>query len=103
MKYGLLLTLDLEHEPTGFFSFETNLGSIVIAFTDSQRLRSAALGASEVVVQSAEKIGSVEIQAATREDLMAQLLAIGWDSSEGNLVLDSDPLGRQLLAQLVQS
>lgn len=33
---------------------------------------------------------------------MAKLLAIGWNSSEGNLVLDSGPLGRQLLAQLVQ-
>lgn len=39
MKYGLLLTLNLEDEPTGLFSFETTVGSIVIAFTDSQRFQ----------------------------------------------------------------
>jgi hypothetical protein len=103
MRYGLLLTLDQEHEPTGFFSFETTVGSIVIAFTDSQRLQSAARAAAEVMAQSGTKIGSIEVKAASSEDLMAQLLAVGWDSSEGNLVLDSDPLGSQLLAQLVQS
>jgi hypothetical protein len=100
MEYGLLLTLDQEYEPAGFFSFETTVGSIVVAFTDPSRLQAAAWGAAKMTEGQGTKVGSTNIEADSLEDLLAQLMGMGWDGSEASLVLDTDELGQQLLAQL---
>src|SRR5688500_5624880 len=103
MEYGLLLTLDQQYKQIGLSSFETTVGSIVVAFTDGERLQSAALAAADATEQQGTKVGSTTIEAESAEDLMSQLLGLGWNSEEGNLVMDTDPLGRQLLEQLVQA
>jgi hypothetical protein len=103
MEYGLLLTLDQQYEPIGLFSFETTVGSIVVVFTDGERLQSAALAAADATEQQGTKVGSTTIEAESAEDLMSQLLGLGWNSEEGNLVMDTDPLGQQLIEQLVQA
>jgi hypothetical protein len=103
MEYGLLLTLDQQYEPIGLFSFETTVGSIVVVFTDEERLQAAARAAADATEQQGTKVGSTSIEAESSEDLMAQLLGMGWNSDEGNVVLDTDPLGQQLLEQLVQT
>jgi hypothetical protein len=100
MEYGLLLTLDQQHEPVGFFSFDTTVGSIVVAFTDGARLQNAAWAAADATEAQGTKVGSITIEADSAEDLMAQLIGMGWDSSEANVVLDTDPFAQQLLAQL---
>ena len=100
MEYGLLLTLDQQYEPVGLFSFQTTAGSIVVAFTDQARLQSAASAAADATEQQGTKVGSTTIEAASREGLMLELLGMGWDSAEASLVLDTDPLGQQLVSQL---
>src|SRR4051812_7172515 len=62
MEYGLLLTLDQQHEPVGLFSFQTTVGSIVVAFTDSERMDAAGLAAAKATEKQGTKVGRTSIE-----------------------------------------
>lgn len=100
MEYGLLLMLDQDYEPAGFFSFQTTVGSIVVVFTDPSRLQAAAWAAADATEGQGTKIGSTNIEADSLEGLLVQLMGMGLNSSEASFVLDTDELGQELLAQL---
>ena len=99
--YRLLLNLDASGEPMGFFSFQTTAGDIVIAFTKDSSLNQAAAIASDVLARQGGKVGWYTLSAASPEDLLAQLLSQG--PFEADLILDTDPLGQQLLAQMTSA
>ncbi|MGR7026618.1 hypothetical protein [Geodermatophilus sp. URMC 62] len=96
--YRLLLNLDAAGEPMGFFSFRTTVGEIVVAFTQDALLQQAAALASDVMGSQGGKIGWIALSADSPEALLGELMSRG--AFEADLVLDTDRLGQQLLAQM---
>lgn len=96
MEYGLLLSLDQDYEPVGLFSFFTNQGPIVVVFTTEQSLATAAWGAAHTVAEDM-KIGSTTVEADSPEMLLQSLMDMGLEAGEASFVLDTDPIGRELV------
>ncbi len=96
MEYGLLLSLDQDYEPAGLFSFFTNHGPIVVVFTSEQSLATAAWGAAHAVPDDM-KIGSTTVEADSLESLLQKLMEMGLEAGEASFVLDTDPIGQELV------